>query len=162
MPPALGKLCVACFKHARTRADLVQMLGDWADVLRDVVAAPHGLEALARVMRYILLVNDHVNPEALQELLEREVGPEAKDTIVTVGQRLIQQGIQQGIEQGIQQGIQQGERAALLRLLRRRFGADVDTDTELRIANASGQEIEAWLEGVLSAVTLAELLGDQP
>jgi hypothetical protein len=59
-----------------------------------VVGAAHGVEALALVMRYVLLVNDHVEPEALQALLERAVGPEAKEAIVTAGQRLIEQGIQ--------------------------------------------------------------------
>ena len=48
-------------------------------------------------MRYILEVNEHVGPEALQALLEREIGPEAKDTIMTAGQQLIEQGIKRGI-----------------------------------------------------------------
>jgi len=169
---ALAKLASVCFKYARTRADLVEMLGGWADVLREVAGAAHGLEALALVMRYILLVNDHVEPEALQALLEREVGPQAKDTIVTAGERLIQQGVQQGIQQGVQQGIQQGvqqgiqqgvqqgERTLLLRLLRKRFGNEVNAETERRLATASPEQINTWAERVLSAVTLTELLTD--
>jgi hypothetical protein len=43
------------------------------DVAREVVRAPHGLEALAQVMRYILEVNEHVEPEELQGLLERDL-----------------------------------------------------------------------------------------
>src|SRR5215208_6940637 len=92
-----------------TRADLIQILGRWIDVMREVARAANGLEALARVVRYILEVNEHVRSEALQALLEREIGPEAKDTIVTAAQ--------QYIEQGIQQGIQRGESAMLLRLV---------------------------------------------
>lgn len=103
-------------------------------------------------MRYILLVNDHVEPEALKALLEREIGPEAKETIVTAGQRLI--------EQGIQQGVQQGERMLLLRLLRQRFGNAVDTATERRLATASPAQLDTWGERVLSAATLTELLAD--
>src|SRR4051812_47331037 len=63
---------------------------------------------LPQVMRYILEVNEHVEPEELQGLLERDLGPDAKDAIMTAGQRLIEQGRQQGIEQGRQQGRQQG------------------------------------------------------
>jgi predicted transposase YdaD len=126
------------------------------DVLREVARAAHGLEALALVMRYILEVNEHVEPEALQALLEREVGTEAKDTIVTAGQRLIEQGHQQGH----QQGFQQGECALLLRLLRRRFGDEVDTNIEQRITTASIEQIDTWTERVLSAATLTELLAD--
>ncbi len=123
-------------------------MGEWADTMREVVRATDGLEALALVMRYILLVNDRVEPEALQALLERAVGPEAKDTIVTAGERLIQQGVQQG------------ERKLLLRLLQKRFGAEVDTATEQRLAAASPEQLEAWGERVLSAATLTELLAD--
>jgi predicted transposase/invertase (TIGR01784 family) len=105
---AVGRLVAACFKHARTRPDLIEILNGWGQVLRDVVSASHGLEALVLVMRYILLVNDHVEPEELQAFLERVAGSDAKDTIMTAGERLIQQGLQRGIQQGVQQGIQQG------------------------------------------------------
>jgi hypothetical protein len=37
-----------------------------------------------------------LTPEALQALLEREIGPEAKDTIMTAGQQLIEQGRKEG------------------------------------------------------------------
>lgn len=169
---ALGRLVEACLKHARTRADLLEILSGWADVVREVVWAPNGLEALLLVMRYILLVNDHIEPEALQAFLERVAGPEAKDTIMTAGERLIQQGeergiqkgiqqgIEQGIEQGIQKGIQQGQRALLLRLLQRRFGSQVGAETERRLAVASSEQIATWAERVLSAATLTELLAD--
>jgi hypothetical protein len=108
MRTALARLAAICFKHARTSEDFVQILGRWMDVVREVARAPNGLEALAQVMRYILEVNEQVSPEALQALLEREIGPETKDTIVTAGQQLIQQGIEQG---------RQRFQAVLLRLL---------------------------------------------
>jgi predicted transposase/invertase (TIGR01784 family) len=145
---ALAKLVEVCFKHARSRADLVERLGSWADTLREVAQAPNGLEALSQVMRYILMVNDHVEPEALQVLLERTVGPEAKDTIMTAGERLIEQGVQQG------------ERTLLLRLLQKRFGNEVDANTEGRLATASVEQIGLWADRVLSAATLAELFAD--
>jgi predicted transposase/invertase (TIGR01784 family) len=161
MRTALARLVTMCFKHARTRADFLQILGRWIGVVREVATAPDGLEALARVMRYILEVNEHVGPEALQALLERDLGPEAKDAIMTAGQQLIEQGRQQGIEQGRQQGIeqgrQQGERALLLRQLRKRFGDAVDHQVEQRIAAASVEQIEIWSERVLSAATIVEL-----
>jgi len=149
---ALVRLVDACFKHARTRADLLEILSGWADLVREVISAPHGLESLALVMRYILLVNDHVEPEALQAFLDRVVGPEAKDTIMTAGERLIQQGEDRGI--------QKGERALLLRLLRKRFGPQVDATVERRLEAASAEQVAVWAERVLSAATLSELLAD--
>jgi predicted transposase/invertase (TIGR01784 family) len=123
MNTALAKLVAMCFKHARTAPDFLQILSRWVNVMREVIAAPNGLEALAQVMRYILEVNERVSPEALQALLEREIGPETKDTIVTAGQQLIEQGIKQGIEQGIEQGITRGIVRSLINIYEARFGA---------------------------------------
>ena len=160
MRTALAKLVMMCLKHARTRADFLNILGRWMDVVREVAEAPNGLAALAQVVRYILEVNEHVAPETLQALLEREIGPETKDIIVTAGQQLIKQGIEQGIEQGRKQGIQQGYQVLLLRQLRKRFGAAVDPHVEQRIATASVEQIETWSERVLTAASLAEVLAD--
>ena len=103
-------------------------------------------------MRYILEVNEHIRPEALQALLVRDIGPEAKDIIVTAGQELIEQGRKEGRQQGIQ--------ALLLRLLRQRFGDEVPPYVEQQIATASIEQIEAWSVRVLSAATLAEVFAD--
>jgi Domain of unknown function (DUF4351) len=72
----------------------------------------------------------------------------------------LEQGVKQGLEQGVKQGLEQGERKLLLRLLRQRFGSQVDRETEQRIAAAPAEQIEVWAERVLSAATLAELLAD--
>ena len=79
-------------------------------------------------------------------------GPDAKDTIMTAGERLIQQGEERGV--------QQGERALLLRQLRKRFGHHVDINVEQRLATASSEQIAVWAERVLTAATLAELMAD--
>jgi predicted transposase/invertase (TIGR01784 family) len=149
---AVGRLVEACFKHARKPMDFLEILTSWADVVREVAAAPNGLEALVLVMRYILLVNDHVEIEELQAFLEHVAGPDAKDAIMTAGERLIQQGEERGI--------QMGERGMLLRVLRQRFGTQVDAEAERRLATASADQIDRWAERVLSAATLAELFGD--
>jgi hypothetical protein len=100
------------------------------------------------VLCYILKVNDHVEREALQALLERELGPEAKEAIVTIGQQLREEGRREG------------ECAVLLRQLRRRFGDAVNADIERRIAMASIEQIDTWTERVLSAASLTELMAD--
>jgi predicted transposase/invertase (TIGR01784 family) len=152
MLTALAKLATICLKHARTSTDFTKILARWMDVAGEVARAPNGLNALAQVLCYILEVNDHVEREALQALLERELGPEAKEAIVTAGQRIR--------EEGRQEGRREGECAVLLRQLRRRFGAEVDTDIEQRITTASIEQIDTWTERVLSAATLAELLAE--
>jgi len=78
---------------------------------------------------------------------------------MTAGQRLIEQGRQQGIQQGMEEGRQRFQ-VMLLRLLRQRFGNEVDTHVEQRIAAASVEQIEAWSARVLSAATLTEAIAD--
>jgi len=48
----------------------------------------------------------------------------------------------------------------LLRQLRRRFGGEVDSEIERRVAAARAEQVEVWAERVLSTTTLAELLAD--
>ena len=87
-------------------------------------------------------------PQALQAVLERDLGPEAKNAIVTAGQQIFEQGRQEGFQE------------LLLRLLRRRFGDEVDAHVEQRVATASTEQIEAWSMRVLSATTLIDLFAD--
>jgi predicted transposase/invertase (TIGR01784 family) len=155
---ALGKLVAVCFKYARTRSDFLEILSRWATVVREAANAPNGLEAFALVMHYILLVSDHVEHDELRSFVDRVAGPEAEETVMTAGERLIQQGEERGLQRGLQEGIQQGERALLLRLLRKRFGTQVDADAERRVAAASPGQVATWAERVLSATTLEELL----
>jgi hypothetical protein len=75
-------------------------------------------------------------------------------------QDIVETWRRKAVEEGVQQGLQQGERKVLLRQLRRRFGAEVDGEIERRVAAAPGEQIEIWVERVLSAATLAELLAD--
>ena len=74
-----------------------------------------------------------------------------QDIVETWRREAVQEGIEQGVER---------ERKLLLRLLRRRFGAEVDGAIERRVAAAHAEQIEIWAERVLSASTLAELLAD--
>ena len=148
MMSALAKLATICFKHARTSTNFLEILARWMDVAREVVNAPNGLNAMAQVLCYILEVSDHVDKEALKALLQREIGPEAKDTIMTVGQQLREEGRQEGFQE------------MLLHLLRQRFDREVDAHVEQRVAAASIEQIKTWTSRVLSAATLVELMAD--
>ncbi len=113
---------------------------------------------LVELVRWPLLHSRSQRPrrrEKLEQLLEREIGPEAKEAIVTAGQQLIEQGRQEGRQES-----RQRLRALLLRMLRRRFGDAVDLQVEQRVATASAEQLETWTESVPSATTLSELFVD--
>ena len=60
--------------------------------------------------------------------------------------------------EGMQQGMQQGEALALQRLLSKRFGS-IPAGIGARIAGASSEQIEVWLDQVLDARSLDDLFG---
>ncbi|HEX8107508.1 MAG TPA: hypothetical protein VF516_07250 [Kofleriaceae bacterium] len=78
-----------------------------------------------------------------------------EDIYETWRRQTVQEGVQQGLEQSLER-----EQKLLLRLLRQRFGDQVDGEIERRLAAASAEQIEVWHERVLSAGTLADLLAD--
>jgi hypothetical protein len=64
------------------------------------------------------------------------------------------------VETWRREAFQDGERTVLLRLLRRRFGVQINSEIERRVAGAPAEQVEVWTDRVLSAATLTELLAD--
>jgi hypothetical protein len=138
-----------CLKHAGSGTLFVEILSGSRDLVREAYRGPHGGREVFRfVWSYIFTVAENQYHEALRAILVREIGPEAQEIMMTIAEHFREQGIQEG------------ERRLLLRQLRKRFGAQVNADTEHRIAAASPDQITLWADRVLSAVTLAELLAD--
>ncbi|HEY0989467.1 MAG TPA: DUF4351 domain-containing protein [Kofleriaceae bacterium] len=135
---------------------LVRLLGG-GSVLRHAIAELQALPAEAperRLALPVLLRLRMIVPTdpAQQTSDDQEFLMDTQD-IVEIWRR-------EAIQEGVQQGLEQGERKLLLRLLRRRFGVEVDGEIERRVAAAPAQQIDVWAERVLSAATLAELLAD--
>ncbi|MBI4705413.1 MAG: hypothetical protein HY744_30280 [Deltaproteobacteria bacterium] len=105
---ALVKLVLLAFKHGREAADLEQRLARWADLVAEVAAAPHGLDAVVVVLRYLSEVNEHLTREGALSALQLGLGAQADEVVMTLGQQLIEQGRREGLERGIEQGIEQG------------------------------------------------------
>jgi hypothetical protein len=142
---------------------LVRLLGA-GSVLKQAIAelqalpveAPERRLALPVLLRLRLTVP--IDPTQ-QTSDDQEFLMNTQDIVETWRREAIQEGVKQGLEQGVQQGVER-ERKLLLRLLRRRFGAEVDGEIERRVAAAPAEQIEVWAERVLSAATLNELLAD--
>jgi uncharacterized protein DUF4351 len=98
--------------------------------------------------------------EAIQEGVKQGLEEGVKQGLEEGVKQGLEEGVKQGLEEGVKQGLEQGERKLLLRMLRRRFGAEVDGEIERRVAAAPAEQIEVWAERVLSATTLAEVLAD--
>lgn len=136
---------------------LLRLLGAGA-VLRRAVAELRALPADApeRMLAFPILVRLRLavpSEPAQRTPDEKEFLMDTEDVYDAWYRKTIQEGLEQGRAQVIER-----ERTLLLRLLRQRFGERVDSETERRVGAASGAQIELWLERVVSAATLGELL----
>ncbi len=148
---ALARLSLWCLRHAREPWELVDRLGAWVDLVREVRAAPHGAAALALIMRYIFATTEPDKPEELVAKLLATVGDEGKEEIMTAADQLM--------ERGRAQGRQQGLRDVVLTQLRARFGALPDA-VVARVGVAGTAELDRWSVSLLTAPTLDGVFAD--
>ena len=64
------------------------------------------------------------------------------------------------VQEGVEQGIEKGQRAMLLRLLGRRFGALPEQITA-RVAAAAPPDVERWFDRALDAASLDDVFGNE-
>jgi hypothetical protein len=138
---------------------LVRLLGA-GSVLKHAIAELQALPAEAPERRLALPILLRLRlavptDPAQQTSDDQEFLMNTQDIVETWRREAIQEGVEQGVARGVER-----ERKLLLRLLRRRFGAEVDREIEGRVAAATVEQVEIWAERVLSAATLAELLAD--
>ena len=167
-PPLLWTRLVVVNELPVARNTLLLRLLGAGSVLRQAIAelealpadTPERMLALPVLVRLRLAVPSDPTQQTSDD---QEFLMNTQDVVETWREEAIQEGVKQGLERGLERGLEQGlarERKLLLRLLRRRFGDQVDSETERRLEAASADQIEVWAERVLSAATLAELLAD--
>jgi len=144
----LARLSLWCPRRAHAPRELVDRLGAWADLVREVRRAPNGMAVLVLIMRYIFATNEPDQPEALVQRLLAAVGEEGKEEIMTAADQLM--------ERGREQGLKQGRREMLLDLLRQRFG-ELPGATVAQVAVAGLEELQAWSQRVLTAPGLDDV-----
>lgn len=138
-------------RNARTPEQLVEGIKGWMGLVREVRRAPHGAAALAPIWRYIFSANERIHAEDIVTLLVQKVGEKDKEDIVNAAEQLR--------EEGRREGLLEGRRTLLLKLLGVRFGGLSNAATA-RVNSADSTELDVWAERVLTAGTLAEVLGD--
>lgn len=155
---ALGRLVLFCLRHGREPARFVQEIARWLGLLAEARAAPGGPEALPLIWRYIVTTNNPADPHELVKQLLAVVGKEEEREIMSIADWYEDRGRQAGLEKGRDEGLRTGARNALLRQLRARFGA-LPEAAEARIQAADTAQLDVWIDRVLTAATLDEVLG---
>lgn len=146
---ALGRLALFCLRHAREPRVLVRELARWLDLVREVRQAPGGRAALERIWRYIFLATNPPEPKALVENIVAVVGKESEEDVMTVADWLRSEGRREGHLEAL--------RKTLLKMLGARFGAP-PADVIERVQSADEAQLDTWLDRILAASSLDEVL----
>ncbi len=133
-------------KHAR--GDLMGALRRVVALLREIAAAPSGPAVLGALLQYTLYIR-HDPAETVR--LGNEISAGARSMATSAAEKLIQQGLKQGR--------QEGHRSMLLRQLTQRFGP-LPAATEERIERATPKQLLRWIDRVLDAPTLDDVLAE--
>ena len=92
--------------------------------------------------------------------MAREIGKDVEEAIVvTTADRLRAEGYSQGLIEGRIEGLIEGEREVFLKQLEKLFGA-LPEDAVARVNAAGHTELDAWIDRLFTAATLAEVLGE--
>lgn len=141
-------------RDARTPERLLAHFGSFSDAWREAAQAPTGMQSFRILLVYLFGVLDPMNFEHVRAKLHA-LDPLVKESAMTAAEYLEEKGRVRGLEEGLERG----RRATLRKQLLFKFQA-LDESHEARLAAATGEAIDRYLERVLTATTLAAVFAD--
>ncbi len=111
------------------------------------------------IWRYIVTANNPADPQELVKQFLAVVGKEEESEIMSIADWYEERGLQAGLKTGRDEGLTVGACNALLKLLRARFGALPEAAAS-RIEAADAAQLDVWIDRVLTAASLDEVLGN--
>lgn len=145
---AFPTLAFWALRDARDHVQLLANLGEWAEAFTEAGRTPHGVAALAQLIRYIAVVTDGLHVDAFRAKI-REYAPQAEAAVMTIAEEMRREGEARGREQGRVQALSD----MLRKLVARKFGA-LSAAHEARIADATAEQLERYVERLLVAATI--------
>jgi predicted transposase/invertase (TIGR01784 family) len=156
----LGIVALLLLKHTRGAKDLLAKLVSWGGLLRQVLAAPDGLEALGTVMRYIMSVSEQVTVQDIEALLVPAAGEQVREVVMTEAERLIAEGEARGEARGEAKWRAEGRANAVLAVLTAR-GLVVPDAIRARILSCTDiPTLDAWIARAATASSATEVVSD--
>jgi predicted transposase YdaD len=141
-------------RDGRREGRILEELVAWADLFRAVLVLPDGQRAIVRLFSYLSRVAPNLNLKELTERVRRTI-PETESVVMTLAEQLLEQGEKRGIEKGIEKGY----RAVVRRQIELKFG-ELDSITLARLEAADERTLERYIERVLTASSVGEMLGE--
>ncbi len=142
------------------KEELAERVGEWREVLVELVEEREGLEELGTVVRYLMKVADEQGGRALRELLEWLLGEQqAEAKMTTWAGEYVKKGRELGRKEGRAESKVEGKAEALLQVLTVR-GVRVSKAARERILACEDQSLlEQWIVRAATATRLSEVLG---
>lgn len=159
-----GELAIRSLAQLAEHPDPLALFTSWLDLMRELLQARSGADALVSVLRYALEVTD-LAPEALRATLALQLGPPAEEVFMTAAEKLTEevrkqalaQGEAKGRAEGEAKGRAQGKAELMLKLLDRQFGP-VPERAQAKVRGASADELDRLLDRVLGAKSLDDVI----
>ena len=163
---AFQQLALSLLRDGRDPRRLLDQFDTWLAAWREVERDPSRPDAFATLVSYMFRVVDPVYREVVRAKLEA-LGPHIQESIMTIADQIHEEGRKQGREEGRRQGRKEGRKrgrrdalaAAVRSLLVRKFHALAAAD-EARLRAAKVDALDRYLQRVLTADSLAEVLAD--
>ena len=87
------------------RPDYVESIPKILKVLRELVEKKTGMEYIESVLRYIFHTVEEMGVEELKPIVAENLSSEKGEWVMTLAEKIKNEGIQQGIQQGLLEGI---------------------------------------------------------
>lgn len=146
-----AKLSLLALARAGAADFIDHLVTHWREELRQALSESDS-ERLLQLLEYIYFVNSYIDEKTMRRQLVAVAGPHAEDTMMSLGERLVQKGIEKGIERGVEKG----QREMLLKQLVQRFGV-LPAAVTARVNQAGAADLGRWAERILDATSLDDV-----
>ena len=147
-----AKLTLWLMRDARDGAALLQGMADWAETLEALGRSPGGVDALGRLLRYIVLVSDDLQLAQIRDMLKVRA-PAAEALTMTIAEQLRAEGRTEGRTEGRAEGTAK----SVLMIMGAR-GLHVGDAARQRIEACSDVEmLEHWLVRAATAASAEDI-----
>jgi hypothetical protein len=150
--PPVGRVALALFRWGRSEPDLLSHLKVYGAELQAMWHGPDGKRALVSVFRYVALAREPVTLQDLGSYLIATVGEEAREVVMTEGQRMI--------DEWRAEGEARGRAKALLAVFAAR-GLSVSEPLRERIMGCTDiATLDKWIMRGATALSAAEAISE--
>ena len=142
--------------------DVEAALLRWQELIRTVAAAPGEDDGIELFQSYILGTTE-MPLDRCSDILDRILGQDGADIMMTTAKKLIAEGRAQGLAEGRAEGHESGKargmRHLLQVLLQERFHA-MPAHLAAKLEDASTQQLEAWTRRALAAHSIEDVFSN--